>query len=519
MRAVYFFMRIKSLASVVSMVLIFASLVVSQERNGRYVPDEVLIKTDSSAEARGHLEDLDKEGAKVIEKFTSLGWQRVRIPAGMTVDEAVPHYQKRSGFIAVQPNYYYSLDATPNDAEFLGGLLYGLTNISAPQAWDLSTGSSNVVVANIDTGIRYTHEDLAANMWTNAGEINNNGIDDDNNGFIDDFYGWDFRYNDSDPIDENGHGTHTSGTIGAVGNNMVGVVGVNWNVRLMAIKIYSDVGDDTTSAMLVAAYQYVLLMKNRGVNIRVTNNSYGDCPEACGYDQATKDGIDALGNAGILTVFAAGNSGTNNDISPHYPSSYTSPMILSVGGSNSSDARVYSYGATSVDLAAPGVGIRSTTSTSNTSYGPLNGTSMSTPHVSGAAALLSAYNPALSAASLKATLMNTVDLLPQFAGFNRAGGRLNVAHALQNQTVCSFSLSTLTINARTKGGYYSVGVSAPQNCDYSVKSNDNWIKVSGITVGSGNGTIDFRVRFNPGISRAGSLTIAGQTVAVTQSRN
>jgi subtilisin family serine protease len=148
--------------------------------------------------------------------------------------------------------------------------MYGLTKIGAPAAWDLSTGSANVVVANIDTGIHYTHQDLAANIWTNPGEVNGNLIDDDSNGFVDDFYGWDFRYNDSDPVDQNGHGTHTSGTIGAVGNNMLGVVGVNWNVRLMAIKIYSPSGTDTTSAMLINAYQYVLLMKNRGVNIRVT---------------------------------------------------------------------------------------------------------------------------------------------------------------------------------------------------------------------------------------------------------
>ena len=144
---------------------------------------------------------------------------------------------------------------------------------------------------------------------------------------------------------------------------------------------------------------------------------------------------------------------------------------------------------------------------------------MSTPHVAGAAALLSAYNPALSPASLKATLMNTVDVLPQFAGFNRTGGRLNVGRALQNQTVCDFNLSSQAITARTKGGYYSITVSAPQNCDYSVKSNVNWIRASENTVGSGNGTIQFRVRFNPGISRTGTLTIAGQTVTVTQSRN
>src|SRR5687767_7058847 len=407
-------MRFNLVIAAALIVTFSATAVVSQDNAERYVPDEVLIKLDSSPAGSRSAAGLNHDGAKVIEKFAELGWQRVKLPPGMSVDEAVARYQNIDGVAAVQPNFYYRLLATPNDPDFGLAGMYGLTKISAPQAWDLSTGSPNVVVANIDTGIRYTHADLAANIWTNPGETNSNGVDDDNNGFIDDYYGWDFRYNDSDPVDQNGHGTHTSGTIGAVGNNMIGVVGVNWTVRLMAIKIYSPAGTDTTSSMLINAYQYVLLMKNRGVNIRVTNNSYGGCLEACGYDQATKDAIDALGNAGILNVFAAGNSGTNNDISPHYPSNYTSPSILAVGGSNSTDARVYNYGPVSVDLAAPGVNIRSTTSSSNTSYGGLSGTSMATPHVAGAAALLSSYNPALSVASLKATLMNTVDVLPAF---------------------------------------------------------------------------------------------------------
>ncbi len=500
-------------------VLLSALFAMAQQKNDTHVPDEVLIKIDSSTSARRSMDRLVSDGANVLENLGDLGWRRIRIPTGMTVEQALLDYQKLDGVIAVQPNFYYHLLTTPNDPDFGLAGMYGLTKIGAPTAWDFSTGSSSVVVANIDTGIRYTHVDLAANIWTNPGETNSNGVDDDNNGFIDDYYGWDFRYNDSDPLDQNGHGTHTSGTIGAVGNNMLGVVGVNWTVRLMAIKIYSPTGTDTTSAMLINAYQYVLLMKNRGVNIRVTNNSYGGCLEACGYDQATKDAIDALGNAGILNVFAAGNSGTNNDITPHYPSNYTSPSILSVGGSNSLDARAFNYGLVSVDLAAPGVNIRSTTAVSDSSYGNSSGTSMATPHVSGAAALLSAYNPALSPASLKATLLNTVDVLPQFAGFNRMGGRLNVGNALQNQTVCNFNLSTQTVNARTKGGYYTVNVTAAQNCDYSIKSNVNWIKVDGADTASGNGSMRFRVTYNPVISRVGTLTIAGQTVTVNQSRN
>src|SRR5215204_1812616 len=496
-----------------------ANFVFGQKSEKAFADGEVLVKFKSGAKQSEIARANAFVGARLVEKLGDLDWIRVRLPDGMTVEEAIEQYKKSVEIEAVQPNFYYRLAATPNDPQYTNAGMYGLGKISAPGAWDLSTGSSTVVVADIDTGMRYTHEDLAANAWTNPGEINGNGVDDDNNGFADDYYGWDFRFNDSNPIDEHGHGTHTSGTIGAVGNNLIGVVGVNWNVRLMAIKIYSQTGTDTTSAMLIAAYQYVLLMKNRGVNIRVTNNSYGNCPEACGYDQATKDAIDAMGNAGILNVFAAGNSGTNNDTTPEYPGSYTSPSILSVGGSTSTDSRIYNYGAIAVDLAAPASGIRSTTATSNTSTGNSSGTSMATPHVTGAAALLSAYNPSLSAASLKATLMNTVDVLPAFTGFNKSGGRLNVANALQNQTVCSFNLSSPAITAITKGGYYSVNVTAGQNCDYSVKSNANWLKIDGADARSGNGTVTFRVGFNRAISRVGTLTIGGQTLTVTQSRN
>ena len=318
--------------------------------------------------------------------------------------------------------------------------MYEMQKISAPAAWDLTTGSQQTVVAVIDTGIKYTHEDLAANMWTNPGEIAGNGIDDDGNGFVDDVYGYDFFYNDSDPLDENGHGTHTAGTIGAVGNNSLGVVGVNWNVRLMAIKIYSASGNGTTSAMLINAYNYVRMMRERGVNIRVTNNSYGGCDEACGYDQATKDAIDALGRANVLQVFAAGNNGQNVETTPFYPGSYTSPSILTVAASDQNDNRASfsNYGATSVDVAAPGV--------SDSQHGQNDGKLRNFKRnfdgfahtTAGAAALLASQNPNLSAASLKATLINSVDVLSNWNGIVKSGGRINVARALQNQTVCAF---------------------------------------------------------------------------------
>jgi len=490
----------------------------AQPQREKFVPNEVLVKfrTVKSTSARTHV--VGKLNAVLEEELGNGDWVRIKLPKGQSVDEAIKSFSKVADIEAVQPNYYYQLQATPNDTNW--GSLYGMVKISAPAAWDTRTDCSSVVVADIDTGLDYTHEDLADNVWTNPGEIANNGLDDDGNGFIDDVHGYDFRYNDPDPKDEHYHGTHTAGTIGAIGNNMMGVVGVCWNVKIMAIKIYSATANDSTSAMVINAYNYVRMMRTRGINIRVTNNSYGGCPETCGDDLAVKEGIDAMGDAGILNVFAAGNSSTNNDVAPFFPASYTSPSIVSVGGSNQTDDLIFNYGATTVDLAAPGSIIVSTIPITNPNhYAPLSGTSMSAPHVSGAVALLSAQNPSLSVASLKATLINTVDVLPAFTGYNRSNGRLNVAQALQNQTVCSFGLSSNSISVPTKGGNFSVNITGGQNCDYGIKSNaPRWIRVTSPDAMTGNGTVTFRVSVNPTISRTGTISIAGQTFTVNQSR-
>jgi subtilisin family serine protease len=493
----------------------FPVLLAAQQRERGAVRGEILVKFRQGTSSDRARVVNDKIGAATLERFTDIGWERVKLPAGKNVNSAIAAYLESADVEAAQPNYYYHLLATPNDPSY--GSLWGMAKISAPQAWDLNTGSSTVVVANIDTGVKYDHEDLAANMWTNPGETNNNGIDDDNNGFVDDYYGYDFFYNDANPLDENGHGTHTAGTIGAVGNNSLGVVGVNWNVRIMAIKIYDSDGFGTTSAMLINAYNYVRMMKLRGVNIRVTNNSYGGCDEACGYDQATKDAIDALGNAGVLQVFAAGNDGLNIDTSPQYPAAYNSPWIISVANSTSSDVinGGSNFGAVNVDLAAPGSVILSTLNGA-TPYGNLSGTSMAAPHVTGAAALLSSHNSSLSSASLKATILNTVDAVPSMNGRVKTGGRLNVFHALQNQTVCSFNFSNSPISVGTKGGPVSVNVTAGSNCDFQVKSNARWIKLLGPDSFSGNGTVTLWVTVNPTVSRSGTINIAGTEVTISQ---
>ncbi|HEY0384760.1 MAG TPA: S8 family serine peptidase, partial [Pyrinomonadaceae bacterium] len=203
-----------------------------------HVEGELLVKFDGGSNTNLARQANARIGASVIEEIPFIGWQHVRLPAAMSIDEGLALYQKMPGVLYAQPNFIYHVDATPNDPSFTQAQMYGMFKIQAPTAWDYSTGSSTVVVAIIDTGIRYTHEDIAANMWHNPGEIPGNGIDDDANGYVDDVYGYNFANNNSNPIDDFNHGTHVAGTIGGVGNNGKGVVGVNWNVRLMAVKLH-----------------------------------------------------------------------------------------------------------------------------------------------------------------------------------------------------------------------------------------------------------------------------------------
>jgi subtilisin family serine protease len=452
-------------------------------------------------------------GATVLENFGSIGWQLINLPEGLSTEDGLKQYQSIPDCLLAQPNFTYHIYNTPNDPNF--NSLYGMQKISAPAAWDTTTGNPAVIVADIDTGADYTHPDLAANMWHNPGETPGNNLDDDGNGYVDDYYGYDFINNDANPLDDNNHGTHTAGTIGAVGNNGIGVVGVNWNVKLMTLKTHAGDGN-STAATVIAAFNYVTMMRNRGINIRVTNNSWGGAPEAANYDQALKDAIDAAGNAGVLNVFAAGNDNRDIEAVPSYPASYNSPSIISVASSTSTDTRsgFSNWGATSVDVAAPGSSIISTFP--GGTYATISGTSMATPHVAGSAALLVGLNPNLSVASLKATLINTVDALPAFAGLVVSGGRINVSRALSQQTVCSFSLNQISQSFLSSGGNGSVNVTTTAACSWGAFSNASWISVSSAQGGSGNGTVTYVVAANTGAARSSSLTIGGQTFTVNQ---
>lgn len=283
--------------------------------------------------------------------------------------------QSLPGVEFVEPDYIVSKSVVPNDPRFND--LWGLDNngqsggtanadINAPEAWEVTKGSSDVVVGVIDTGVDYLHPDLAANMWKNQAELNGvAGQDDDGNGYIDDIYGIDPANNDSDPMDDEGHGTHVAGTIGAVGDNNEGVVGVNHSVQMAACKFLTSSGSGYTSDA-VECINYFTALKEKGVNVVVTNNSWG----GGGSSQTTKDSIDVAGGVGIVFAAAAGNDyGNNNDTNPQYPASYTSESIVAVASTDHNDnfSSFSNIGLTSVDVAAPGSNILSTLPSTNSS--------------------------------------------------------------------------------------------------------------------------------------------------------
>jgi subtilisin family serine protease len=335
-----------------------------------------------------------------------------------------------------QFNYLHYNTVMPDDPRF--DEKWGLHNtgqtggtadadIDAPEAWEISTGSHNVVVGVIDGGFNYNHQDLAANAWVNPGEIAGNGIDDDGNGYIDDIHGIHAISNDGDPHEGNGHGSHCAGIIGATGNNGTGVVGVNWSVSIMGLRFISNTGSGTT-ANAIECINYAVDMKtNYGINIRVLSNSWGGAP----YEQILYDAIYTTYQADILFVVAAGNNGRNTDNNPFYPACYDIPNLVSVANTNHNDAlnSGSNYGLTTVDLAAPGTNILSTYK-KNTAYKVLTGTSMAAPCVAGAAALLLSVNNQLTFQQMKDLLMNNVDQIPAMAGKCVSGGRLNIANAM-----------------------------------------------------------------------------------------
>ena len=480
--------------TVVCLCLILASFIVipnkaaySQARNLKsheYVEGEVLVKlkaevADVSDEMIPDLV-LRAPGAQAERLSARVhGPNLVRLNGQLSVEQAVEQAQADPRVEYAQPNYIYRIAETrPNDPAF--GQQWGLLNgffgaapgvspadIGATKAWDITTGSDDVVIAVVDTGIDINHPDLAPNIWVNPGEIPNNGVDDDGNGLVDDVNGLDFFRNSASVFNngnEDDHATHVAGTIGAVGNNGIGVSGVAWHVRLMSLKFLHDrikkgkvvdhgVG---STADAISAINYAVDEKlHHNVNVRAINASWGGGPD----DPALRQAIAAAGNAGIVFVCAAGNDGGNIDDTPDFPAAYARDMsnVISVAAMDASDflASFSNYGHQAATVAAPGVSIESTFPVSLGSYHMESGTSMASPHVAGVVALLASAEPQLTPAQIKQRIIATAEPTDALASKVNASGRVNAFNALTNHTVpadgprivdVGFSKKTLTID-------------------------------------------------------------------------
>lgn len=347
-------------------------------------------------------------------------------------DFAIAEIEALDGVSYVEPNYIYRI-SSPNDPLFID--LWGLSNsgqksgqagvdIGALRAWEISKGSHDIVVGVIDTGIDYNHPDLKNNIWTNSAEKNGTaGVDDDKNGYIDDIHGYDFASNDADPIDDHNHGTHVSGTIGAAGDDGVGVVGVNWKVKLMALKFLSASG----SGSLAGAVKAIDYATENGAHL--TNNSWG----GGGFSQALYDSIERAQQKGKLFVAASGNESRNNDVSPGYPASYDLDNIISVAAVDRTGnlAQFSNYGEISVDVGAPGVEVMS--SIVGGQYKEYRGTSMASPHVAGIAALILSDKPNMSWQEVRDRIIKTAKPLESLAGKTVSGGLADAYLAMTNQ--------------------------------------------------------------------------------------
>ena len=398
------------------------------------VADHVLVKLQDGKGEADLRTILGSYGVSTFRKLSLPGHYIVSLKAPTldAVKEAVSVLSAESAVFAyVEPDYLSHIAAVPNDTRW--SELWGMVKINATGAWDFTTGSTNVVVAVLDTGISLAHPDLSPNLWKNTAEVNGApGVDDDGNGYIDDTSGWDFVNADNIPDDDAGHGTHCAGTIGAVGNNAKGVAGVCWSVRLMALKVLDASGSGREGGWesdIANAIQYASDEGAKIISASLGGYSYSD---------TARDAIAYANSKGVLFVAAAGNGGAdgigdNNDVTPVYPAGYDLPNIVAVAATDPGDvlAGFSNYGKTSVDLAAPGVNILSTVPGGG--YDAYQGTSMATPHVAGAAALLLSAKPALTHLQLKAALLSTVDPVSALAGKTVSGGRLNVQRLISLQ--------------------------------------------------------------------------------------
>lgn len=384
------------------------------------VADQVMVRLREGVPVEALTELADQVGAVILRPLSDARTFLVQLkaPSLDAVDEAVTYFMQHADRLAyAEPNYVRSLFRTPNDLQY--GELWGMTKISAPAAWDITTGNAATVVAVIDTGMDMDHPDLLGNLWNNQDEIPNDNLDNDGNGYVDDVNGWDFSADDRTPEDSDGHGTHCAGTVGAVGNNNNQVAGVCWTVRIMPVR--AGTGAGLFDSDIVDSIRYAA--RN---GAKVLSNSYG----GPGFSQTVYDAISYANKSGAIFVAAAGNDGMDNDLFPQYPAGYELPNVIAVAATDEDDslAGFSNYGRTTVDIAAPGVNIISTWLDGQTHS--LDGTSMACPHVAGALALYAGTDPGVNPAEARQLLLESSDALPDLSGKVVCGGRLNLQRLL-----------------------------------------------------------------------------------------
>lgn len=438
-----------------SSVKVTAQSLISQTEKGDYKEGELLVKFKSDVSPTYATTKHQSLGSSLVKRFNIVpNLEYVRLPKGLSVQDAIVQYMSDPNVEFAEPNYIRrAVSVIPNDTYFrnqwalhnTGSYANGTedADIDAPEAWDISTGNPNLIIAVLDTGIDYTHSDLVGNIWVNRGETSCiDGVDNDGNGYIDDCLGWDFvgsdflsSVDDNDPMDEYGHGTHVAGTIGAVGNNGNGISGVMWRVKLMSVKVL-DADGYGTDEEIIQGIQYAVAN-----GAKIINASLG----GPGFSYSLYSAIATANAHSVLFIAAAGNGGDdlvgdNNDLAPFYPASYNLPNIISVAATDQDDRRASfsNFGPNSVHVAAPGVYILSTIPQNLYADKDFNmGTSMAAPHVAGLAGLLMSYydgyhNTLFNYIQIRDTILRYVDVLDTLNGWIKTGGRINAYKAISS---------------------------------------------------------------------------------------
>ena len=413
------------------MCVCFVAAAAVQPAQSPFRADRILIQPKAGANPATLRQFHAAHQSLILSDFAGVrGLQVVQVPAGETATNLIAQYQ-RSGLVEFAEQDYegHVFDTKPNEVAYTNGTLWGLNTISAPAAWDVLTDATNIVVAVIDTGIRYTHEDLASNIWNNP---------------VDGSHGWNAIGANNNPTDAGTHGTMVAGVLGAVGNNGKGVCGVAWRTRIMAGAAFNGFGGGNVSDAITC------LEFARTNGAKIINASWG-FPSSLALSNA----MVSLRNAGVIVVAACGNSGTNIDLAPTYPASYAFDNIVTVASVSQSDvlSTFSNYGVTNVDLAAPGEQIYTTFPANDSFYFTDAGTSFAAPYVSGACALLMTQYPTDTYQETITRLLNSTDPLPSLAGKCRTGGRLNLRKALRTILVSApASLTNAPFQIRVAGG-------------------------------------------------------------------